>query len=142
MKRRLITRQRARYLIPLVAVTAFCAGCSSSPPAKPGTATVPAKVAQPANCQLKGQSALAPHPSIGIKATARSGVTSKQIGAAVVIPDDKTMPCASGADYQPGTPVKVEVFFLKGVTTANEQRAAATLKASKLFSVVTVVPQP
>ena len=79
---------------------------------------------------------------IGIKATAKPGVTEKQLRPALPIPNGKTMPCASGADYAPGPPVQVDVFFLKGATTADQNASATTMRSSGMFAVVTVQPPP
>jgi hypothetical protein len=51
------------------------------------------------------------------------------------------MPCASGTNFLPGPPLQVTIYFLKGATVANQNRAASSLRSSGEFSVVTVVPQ-
>jgi hypothetical protein len=132
-------------LVPLLAVMAVFASCSSGSPgksaSKPGGALrVPVTV--PANCKLSTTGSPTSHSFIGLEATTKSGVTEKQVSAAVGIPNSKTMPCASGANYVPGPPVGVDIAFLKGTTVADQDRAASTLRSSGLFSVVTVEPQP
>src|SRR5277367_1916230 len=128
--------------VPLFAVVALSAGCSSPTPHKALTGGLATKVPQPSNCQFNTKSNPIAHELIGLKATAKSGVTTKQIGAQVRIPDEKTLPCASGANYVPGPPVQVSIYILKGATLANQNTIAATLRSSGLFATVTVVPQP
>jgi hypothetical protein len=131
---------RPRSLVLLLAVVACCAGCSSStPPArKSGALKVPVTV--PTNCPIAAGSPTA-HAFIGIAATAKAGLTEKQVSSAIMIPNAKTMPCASGANYAPGPPVQVNIFFLQGATPADQNTAAATLRASGTFAAVTVKPQ-
>jgi hypothetical protein len=132
---------RPRFLVPLLAVVACCAGCSSStPPARKGNALqVPVTV--PANCPIATSGSPTTHAFIGITATAKAGLTEKQVSAAIMIPNAKTMPCASGANYVAGPPVQVDIFFLQGATAADQNTSAATLRASGTFSAVTVEPQ-
>jgi hypothetical protein len=130
---------RPRMLL-LLAVVACCAGCSSStPPArKSGALKVPVTV--PSNCPIAAGSPTA-HAFIGITATAKAGLTEKQVSSAIMIPNAKTMPCASGANYAPGPPVQVNIFFLQGATPTDQNTSAATLRASGSFAAVTVKPQ-
>jgi hypothetical protein len=125
-----------------MAVVAFCASCSSSTPTpKPhGALNVPVTV--PANCPIPKSGAPTTHVFVGIKATAKSGQTAKQVSATLMIPNSKTMPCASGANYLPGPSVQVNIFFLSGATTADQNTSAATMRASGTFSTVTVQPHP
>jgi hypothetical protein len=132
-----------RGLVPLLAVVACCAGCSSPSPKKSETTSGALKVpvTVPANCRFGSGSTPTAHVFIGLKATAKAGVTEKQANTAIGIPNDVTMPCASGTNYTVGPPVAVSIYFLKGATVANQNRAASTLRSSGQFSVVTVVPQ-
>jgi hypothetical protein len=133
---------RRRYLLPLLAVAACLAGCSSSTPTaqKNGPLRVPVTV--PANCPIATSGSPTARAFIGIKAMAKAGLTEKQVSPAIMIPNAKSMPCASGANYAPGPPVQVDIFFLKGATVADQNTAAATLRSSGTFSAVTVQPQP
>jgi hypothetical protein len=133
---------RLRYLVPLLAVVAGCAGCSSSTPTaqKNGPLRVPVTV--PANCPIATSGSPTARAFIGLKATAKAGLTEKQVSATIMIPNSKTMPCASGANYAPGPPVQVDIFFLKGATAADQNTSAATLRSSGSFSAVTVQPLP
>ena len=131
-----------RCLVPLLAVVAFCTACTSATTGKPPTGALKLPVTVPTNCPLGRAGNLTAHVFVGLKATARSGVTEKQASAAIAIPDDTTMPCASGVNYVVGPPVGVDIYFLPGATVADQNRAAGTLRASGRFSVVTVVPRP
>jgi hypothetical protein len=64
------------------------------------------------------------------------------VSSAIMIPNAKTMPCASGANYTPGPPVQVNIFFLQGATPADQNTSAATLRASGTFAAVTVKSHP
>jgi hypothetical protein len=134
---------RLRFLVPLLAVVACFAGCSSSPPPTQksgGALKVPVTV--PANCPIATSGSPTAHAFIGLKATAQAGLTEKQVSAALMIPNAKTMPCASGANYAPGPPVQVDIYFLPGATAADQNTSAATLRASGQFSTATVVAKP
>ena len=142
MELRTGTAKRLSGLVSLLAVVAFCAGCSSAPApstSKSGALKVPVTV--PANCPINAAGSPTARVFVGIKATAKAGVTEQQLRPAIPIPNSKTMPCASGADYLPGPPVEVDVAFLKGATAADQNTAAATLRSSGMFTAVTVQPQ-
>jgi hypothetical protein len=143
MEVRVRSLKSVRGLVPLLAVVVCFAGCASSGPKKNETASGALKVpvTVPANCRFGTTSNPTAHVFIGLRATAKAGVTEKQASAAIGIPNDTTMPCASGTNYSVGPPVAVSVYFLKGATVANQNRAAGTLRSSGQFSVVTVVPQ-
>jgi hypothetical protein len=139
---------RLRFLAPLLAVVACGAACSSSTPPTAtatthkngGALKVPVTV--PANCPIATSGSPTAHVFIGLKATAKAGLTEKQVNSSIMIPNAKTMPCASGANYVPGPPVQVDVFFLSGATAADQNTSAATLRASGSFSAVIVQPLP
>lgn len=131
-----------RFFVPVLAIAALAAGCSSSPPKKPAAVSPVVKVPQPANCKIGTTSNPTPHVSIGLTGTAKAGVTVKQLSAAIHIPSDTTMPCASGAAYTSATPIGVNIFVLRGATAANQQTIAATLRATGLLASVTIKPLP
>lgn len=132
-------------LVGVVALGLALASCSSSPSKPSVSAKAPkgalaAKVPQPSNCQYGTASNPTPHVFVGLKATAKTGVTTKQVAGAIAIPNEKTLPCASGLDYVPGSsPLAVQVFFLKGATAANQNTVKAAFTSSGLFTAVTVV---
>jgi hypothetical protein len=136
--------RRLLGLVPWLAAVACCAGCSSAPKPSAGT-TKPVglgiPVTVPPNCRVDTVGNPTAHAFVGLEATAKSGVTERQASAAIPIPNNTTMPCASGTNYEPGPPVHVAIYFLKGASAANQDRAAGTLRASGKFSAVTVVPQ-
>jgi hypothetical protein len=131
-----------RCLFPVLAVAVVCASCSTAKPSSHQTGALRVPVTVPANCPISTSGSPTARAFIGIKATAKAGVTEKQLRPALPIPNGKTMPCASGADYAPGPPVQVDVFFLKGATTADQNTSATTMRLSGMFAVVTVQPPP
>jgi hypothetical protein len=131
-----------RRLVPVLAVAVVCAGCSTARPSSHQTGALRVPVTVPANCPISTTANPTASAFIGIKATAKPGVTEKQLRPALPIPNGKTMPCASGADYAPGPPVQVDVFFLKGATAADQNASATTMRSSGMFAVVTVQPPP
>jgi hypothetical protein len=134
---------RLRFVLPLLAVGAVCAGCSSSaPPSSQSKGAQHVPVTVPANCPIAKTGSPSAHVFIGIKATANAGLTEKQVSAALKIPNSTAMPCASGANYAPGPPVQVGIYFLPGATVADQNTSVATMQASGAFSAVTVVAKP
>jgi hypothetical protein len=133
---------RLRFVLPLLAVVAVCAGCSSSPPPSQSKGALKVPVTVPANCPIATKGSPSAHVFIGIKATANAGLTEKQVSAALKIPNATAMPCASGANYAPGPPVQVEIYFLPGATVADQNTSVATMHTSGAFSAVTVVAKP
>jgi len=147
MQLKAFSSSRVRVVVPLMVLAAAAAACSSSPShssslthtTSSGPIAVPVTV--PANCKISTTQSPTAHAFIGIKATGKAGVTAKQLATAMGIPNSKTMPCASGATYTPGGQVAVGVYFLNGASAADQATSAATLRASGLFSDVTVQPQ-
>jgi hypothetical protein len=132
--------KRLRCLVPVLGIAVLCASCSTAKPSSHQTGALRVPVTVPAHCPISTSGSPTVPTFIGIKATANAGVTEKQLRPAIPIPNGTTMPCASGADYAPGPPVQVDIFFLKGATAADQNTSATTMRSSGMFAVVTVQP--
>jgi hypothetical protein len=136
-----MTARRVVAVAVAALLVATLAGCASSSP-RSSTATVPKAqggcgTTRPRNIGPKGV-------FIGVEAIAKSGVTGHQV--LNVIPNDTVaLWCVTVAfvtDISKKRPAGVTVQFLSKASRTDEQRAAAYLLATHLFSRVVIVKNP